>query len=153
MDMKRILIVVHVVVLSVWSSSIGNNLLGAEARPLLLERAGAFDLKEIADWLRREAKHAVDVVQDFGVGEDRVDEIVAAAEKRQRVSALPKVVQKPADGQLDEIDRLKLSINKILCESMEEGCDHMEDAEALSAEGSLETFASLKPEDYVRSDA
>ncbi|KAL3693093.1 hypothetical protein R1sor_006744 [Riccia sorocarpa] len=148
MEMKRISVVV--IVLSLWCASTSSNtFLGAEGRSLRLERAEAFDLKEIADWLRREAKHAVDVVQDFGVGEDRVDEIVAAAEKWKRVSAHPKVVQKPADSQLDEIDRLKLSINKIICESMEEGCEHMEDAEELS----VEAFANLNPEEYVRVDA
>ncbi|KAL2634733.1 hypothetical protein R1flu_006212 [Riccia fluitans] len=127
--MKRVLVVL--VVLSFWCAS-SSFFLRAEGRPLL-ERPQASDLKELADWLRREAKHAVGVVEDFGVGEDQVDEIVTKADKWKRVSALPKVVQKPTDSNLDEIDRLKLSINKILCESMEEGCDHMDDVEGSSA--------------------
>ncbi|KAL3693094.1 hypothetical protein R1sor_006745 [Riccia sorocarpa] len=124
--MKRILVVL--VALSFYCAS-SCNFLGAEGRPFLPGRTRAIDLKELADWLGREAKHAVVGVEDFGVGEDQVDEIVLKADKRKRISALPKVVQKPTENYLDEIDRLKLGINKILCESVEDGCDHVDDME------------------------
>ncbi|CAM6108237.1 unnamed protein product [Calypogeia fissa] len=64
----------------------------------------------------------------------------------------PDSYQSTQYNNLEEIDRLKLSINKLICGSMEEGCGHMDDAEDQSdtTDHSSESFANLNPKEYVR---
>lgn len=52
---------------------------------------------------------------------------------------------------LEEIDRLRLSINHLICGTMEEGCDLMDDAgdHADFMDPTTESFATLNLDDHV----
>ncbi|KAG6557258.1 hypothetical protein Mapa_001185 [Marchantia paleacea] len=118
---------------------------GAQARALI-DR----DELDDVDWIPGETQE--DMVDDFDVGEGRLAEIVAAAEKLKMATSrgLAGPDHRTPYVELEEIDRLKLSINKIICELMDEGCEHMDDMQDTPMDQPEETFASLRPDEYVK---